>query len=48
MDKAGIDEILEERYETNLEEIAKSGQHAVNVVVELISELEGDDEDEDA
>ncbi len=47
MDKAEIDEILEERYETNLEKIAKGGQHAVKVVMELVSELEGEDEDED-
>jgi hypothetical protein len=27
--KAEIDEILEERYDSNLEKIAKGGQHAV-------------------
>ena len=47
VDKAEIDEILEEQYETNLEKIAKGGQHAVNVVMKLITELEGDDEDDD-
>ncbi len=47
VDKAEIDEILEERYETNLEKIAKGGQHAVKVVMDLVSELEGDDDDED-
>ncbi len=47
MDKAEIDEILEERYETNLEKIAKGGQHAVKVVMELVTELEGDDDDEE-
>ena len=48
MDKAEIDEILEEQIdETNLEKIAKGGQHAVNVVMKLITELEGDDEDDD-
>ena len=47
MDKAEIDEILEEQYDSNLEKIAKAGQHPVKVVMELVSELEGDDEDED-
>jgi hypothetical protein len=47
VDKAEIDEILEERYGTNLEKIAKGGQPAVKVVMELVSELEGDDDDED-
>ena len=47
VDKAEIDEILEERYDSNLEKIAKGGQHAVKVVMELVSELEGDDDDED-
>ena len=47
MDKAEIDEILEERYDSNLEKIAKGGQHAVKVVMELVSELEGDDDDDE-
>ncbi len=47
MDKAEIDEILEEQYETNLEKIAKGGPHAVKIVMELVSELEGDDDDEE-
>ena len=47
MDKAEIDEILEEQYETNLEKIAKGGQHAVNVVMKLVTDLEGDDDDDD-
>jgi hypothetical protein len=45
VDKAEINEILEERYDSNLEKIAKGGPHAVKVVTELISELEGDDEE---
>ena len=47
MDKAEIDEILAERYDSNLEKIAKGGQHAVKVVMELVSELEGDDDDDE-
>ena len=50
MDKAEIDEILEEHYESNLEKIAKGGQHAVNVVMKLVIDLAGqidDDDDED-
>ena len=47
MDKAEIDEILEEQYETNLEKIAKGGQPAVNVVMKLVTDLEGDDDDDE-